>query len=74
MNGKEHINTISGITRLTGVDSRLMSVYIKVDLMSDCFVLGGGANGRTMVFDVSAVKQRLKELNVLMTDKEREEL
>lgn len=73
MNGKEHINTISGITRLTGVDSRLMSVYIKVDLMSDCFVLGG-ANGRTMVFDVSAVKQRLKELNVLMTDKEREEL
>lgn len=73
MNGKEHINTISGISRLTGVNSQLMSVYIKVDLMSDCFVLGG-ANGRTMVFDVSAVKQRLKELNVLMTDKEREEL
>lgn len=73
MNGKEHINTISGISRLTGVSSQLMSVYIKVDLMSDCFVLGGD-NGRVMVFDVAAVKQRLRELNVLMTDKEREEL
>ena len=73
MNGKEHINTIAGISRLTGVNPQLMSVYIKVGLMSDCFVLGGD-NGRTKVFDVSAVKQRLKELNVLMTDKEREEL
>lgn len=73
MDGKEHINTISGISRVVGVPHQLFSLYIRVGMMEGCYVIGG-QTGRTSIFDIAAVKQRLKEMDVYMTDEDRETL
>ena len=41
--------------------------------MEGCYVIGGQM-GRTSIFDIAAVQQRLKEMDVYMNDEDRETL
>ncbi len=70
MDGKEYINTQAGISKIVGVSSSEISIYRKAGLLSDCF----HQDGRILIFDVAAIKSRLKQINRLTTDEQREAL
>ncbi|MGJ7024928.1 DNA primase family protein [Petrimonas sulfuriphila] len=71
MDGKEYINTKGGLSKISGVPSQQITAYVAAGLMTDCYTIGEKG---ILVFDVAKSMSRFKQMNLKMTDEQREAL
>ena len=71
MDGKEYINTKGGLSKVTGVSTAHITAFVAAGLMKDCYTVGDRGN---LIFDLLKCQSRFKQINLKMTDDQKEAL
>ncbi|GAE83322.1 DNA primase family protein [Bacteroides reticulotermitis] len=71
IDGRWYVDTYTGLCKYLGISYRTVSNWAKMGLLEGCYTKRGKFNA-TMVFDISLVKEAMKKMKVIKTDRERD--